>query len=66
MEYLPGQDLLGFLQKSRGHEHTFYQDESYPLSALTEKHLLSFAWMTADGMAFLAEKQVYGDVHCLY
>ena len=58
LEYLCGGDLLGFLRKSRGHGDVYYSGECYPTSSLTERDLLSFAWMTADGMAYLAKNEV--------
>ena len=58
LEYLPYGDLLGYLRKSRGHEDTYNTGEKRPNSRLTEKDLLSFAWMTADGMNYLATMKV--------
>ena len=58
MEYLPYGDLLGYLRKSRGHEDTYNTGEKRPNSKLQEKDLLSFAWMIADGMSYLAAMKV--------
>jgi len=59
LEYLPYGDLLGYLRKSRGHEDTYNTGEKRPNSRLTEKDLLSFAWMIADGMNYLATMKVH-------
>jgi len=58
LKYLPFGDLLGYLRKSRGHEDTYNTGEKRPSSRLTEKDLLSFAWMIADGMSYLATMKV--------
>ena len=58
LEYLPYGDLLGYLRKSRGIEDTYNTGEKGPSSALNEKDLLSFAWMIADGMGYLASMKV--------
>lgn len=58
LEYLPYGDLLGYLRKSRGIEDNYNTGEKEPSSALTEKDLLSFAWMIADGMDYLASMKV--------
>ena len=65
LEYLSGGDLLGFLRKSRGHGDVYCSGECYPTSSLTERDLLSFAWMTADGMAYLAKNEVENPCHCI-
>ena len=62
LEYLAGGDLLGYLRKSRGHEDSYNSGEYVPTSRLNEKNLLSFAWMIADGMSYLAENEVLGIV----
>lgn len=59
LEYLPYGDLLGYLRKSRGHEDSYNTGEKRPNSRLTEKDLLSFAWMIADGMNYLATMRVH-------
>ena len=59
LEYLPYGDLLGYLRKSRGHEDPYNTGEKRPSSRLTEKDLLSFAWMIADGMNYLATMRVH-------
>ena len=58
LEYLPYGDLLGYLRKSRGHEDTYNTGEKRPNSRITEKDLLSFAWMIADGMSYLSKMKV--------
>ncbi|KAL9970838.1 hypothetical protein ACROYT_G023288 [Oculina patagonica] len=58
LEYLPYGDLLGYLRKSRGIEDTYNTGEKRPNSRLSEKDLLSFAWMIADGMNYLATMKV--------
>jgi serine/threonine protein kinase len=58
LEYLAGGDLLGYLRKSRGHKDSYSSGEYVPTSKLNEKNLLSFAWMIADGMAYLAQNEV--------
>ncbi|KAL9970840.1 hypothetical protein ACROYT_G023290 [Oculina patagonica] len=58
LEYLAYGDLLGYLRKSRGIEDTYNTGEKRPNSRLTEKDLLSFAWMIADGMNHLATMKV--------
>ncbi|XP_066028550.1 fibroblast growth factor receptor 2-like [Pocillopora verrucosa] len=58
LEYLPYGDLLGYLRKSRGIEDNYNTGEKEPSSALSEKDLLSFAWMIADGMDYLASMKV--------
>ena len=58
LEYLPYGDLLGYLRMSRGIEDTYNTGEKRPNSRLSEKDLLSFAWMIADGMDYLAAMKV--------
>ncbi|KAJ7379739.1 hypothetical protein OS493_014146 [Desmophyllum pertusum] len=58
LEYLPYGDLLGYLRMSRGIEDTYNTGEKRPNSRLSEKDLLSFAWMIADGMDYLATMKV--------
>ena len=58
LEYLPYGDLLGYLRKSRGHTDSYNSGEKKPTSKLTAKDLLSFAWMIADGMNYLAKMKV--------
>ena len=58
MEYLPFGDLLGYLRKSRGHSDNYNKRDKKPESKLTAKDLLSFAWMIADGMQYLAKIKV--------
>ena len=57
LEYLPYGDLLGYLRKSRGHSDSYNSGEN-PTSRLIAKDLLSFAWMIADGMNYLAKMKV--------
>ncbi|CAH3035803.1 unnamed protein product [Pocillopora meandrina] len=58
LEYLVYGDLLGYLRKSRGIEDTYNIGEKGPSSSLREKDLLSFAWMIADGMNYLASMKI--------
>ncbi|XP_066027920.1 ephrin type-A receptor 3 isoform X3 [Pocillopora verrucosa] len=58
LEYLPYGDLLGYLRKSRGIEDAYNTGERRPSSALTEKDLLSFAWMIADGMNYFSAMEI--------
>ena len=58
LEYLPYGDLLGYLRKSRGHSDSYHSGEKKPTSKLTANDLLSFAWMIADGMNYLAKMKV--------
>ncbi|XP_028410744.1 tyrosine kinase receptor Cad96Ca-like isoform X2 [Dendronephthya gigantea] len=58
LEYLVGGDLLGYLRKSRGYKDPYNTGEYVPTSRLTENDLLSFAWMVADGMTFLAQNEI--------
>ena len=57
-EYLPYGDLLGYLRKSSGHSDNYNTGEKKPASKLTAKAPLSFAWMIADGMQYLATTKV--------
>ena len=58
LEYLPGGDLLGYLRKTRGHVDSYNTGKFVPKSSLSEKELLSFAWMVAEGMTFLSSHKV--------
>ncbi|XP_068697768.1 ephrin type-A receptor 4-like [Montipora foliosa] len=58
LEYMPYGDLLGYLRKSRGHCDIYNSGEKKPTSRLTAMDLLSFAWMIADGMSYLADMRV--------
>ena len=58
LEYLPYGDLMGYLRKSRGIEDNYNTGEKRPNSTLSEKDLLSFAWMIADGMNYLSTMKV--------
>ncbi|XP_044164832.1 angiopoietin-1 receptor-like isoform X2 [Acropora millepora] len=58
LEYMPYGDLLGYLRISRGHNDTYNSGEKKPTSKLTDMELLSFAWMIADGMSYLADMKV--------
>ena len=52
---------MGYLRKSRGHTDSYSTGEKNPASKLTAKDLLSFAWMIADGMHYLAAMRVIYD-----
>ena len=56
--YLPYGDLLGYLRKSGGYSDSYNTGEKKPASKLTAKDHLSFAWMIADGMQYLATIKV--------
>ncbi|PFX13113.1 ephrin type-A receptor 4-A-like [Stylophora pistillata] len=58
LEYLPYGDLLGYLRKSRGIEDSQHTGEKEPILKLSEKDLLSFAWMIADGMNYLSSMKI--------
>ncbi|XP_044164790.1 ephrin type-A receptor 4-like isoform X2 [Acropora millepora] len=58
LEYMPYGDLLGYLRISRGHHDIYNSGEKKPTSRLTDTELLSFAWMIADGMSYLADMRV--------
>ncbi|XP_068753369.1 ephrin type-A receptor 7-like isoform X1 [Montipora capricornis] len=58
LEYMPYGDLLGYLRKSRGHCDVYNSGEKKPTSRLIAMDLLSFAWMIADGMSYLASMKV--------
>ena len=58
LEYLPGGDLLGYLRKTRGHVDSYNTGKFVPKSSLSEKELLSFGWMVAEGMTFLSSSKV--------
>ena len=61
IEYVPYGDLLGYLRKSRGQHDTYYNDPGVkPITNLTSKQLISFAWQVADGMSYLTSKKVMG------
>ena len=82
VEYAQFGDLLGYLRKSRGMRDNYYSDPSIkPITSLTSKQLLKFAWEISDGMEYLSMKKVnqlniwqdfritpyinYACVHCL-
>ena len=58
MEYLPYGDLLEYMRKSGGYSDSYNTGEKKPASKLTAKDHLSFAWMIADGMQYLATIKV--------
>lgn len=58
LEYLLGGDLLEFLRKSRGYKDSYNTGEYGSKSRLSEKELISFAWMIAEGMVFLSSQKV--------
>jgi hypothetical protein len=49
---------LGYLRKSRGYQDSYNSGEYVPTTNLSERNLLEFGWMIADGMAYLAENEV--------
>ena len=55
---MPNGDLLDYLRISRGHHDVYNSGEKKPTSRLTDTELLSFAWMIADGMSYLADMRV--------
>ena len=55
---MPYGDLLSYLRISRGHDDIYNSGEKKPTSRLTDTELLSFAWMIADGMSYLADMKV--------
>ena len=55
---MPYGDLLGYLRKSRGYCDIYNSGEKKPTSRLSAMDLLSFAWMIADGMSYLADMRV--------
>ena len=59
VEYAQFGDLLGYLRKSRGMRDNYYSDPSIkPITSLTSKQLLKFAWEISDGMEYLSMKKV--------
>nr|XP_058949970.1 tyrosine-protein kinase receptor Tie-1-like [Pocillopora verrucosa] len=55
IEYVPFEDLLGYLRKSRGLNDTYYKDPDIkPQTNLTSQQLVKFAWQIADGMSYLS------------
>ena len=58
MGYLPYGDLLGYLRKNGRYSNSYNTGEKKPASKLTAKDHLSFAWMIADGMQYLATIKV--------
>ena len=59
VEYAQFGDLLGYLRKSRGMRDNYYSDPSIkPITSLTSKQLLRFAWEISDGMEYLSMKKV--------
>ena len=55
VEYVPYDDLLGYLRKSRGLNDTYYDDPDIkPKTSLTSQQLMKFAWQIADGMSYLS------------
>ena len=59
IEYVPYGDLLGYLRKSGGLQDVYYNiPDAKPRAKLTSKQLIRFAWQIADGMSYLASKNV--------
>ena len=59
IEYVPFEDLLGYLRKSRGWNDNYYKDPDIkPQTNLTSQQLMKFAWQIADGMSYLSSKTV--------
>ncbi|CAH3188569.1 unnamed protein product [Porites evermanni] len=59
VEYAQFGDLLGYLRKSRGMRDNYYSDPSIkPITSLTSKQLLKFAWEISDGMEYLSMKKI--------
>ena len=59
VEYAQFGDLLGYLRKSRGMHDNYYSDPSIkPITSLSSKQLLKFAWEISDGMEYLSMKKV--------
>ena len=59
VEYAQFGDLLGYLRKSRGMRDNYYSDPSIkPITSLSSKQLLKFAWEISDGMEYLSMKKV--------
>ena len=58
LEYLPYGDLLGYLRRSRGYTDVHCTGELLPPTCVSSTDLMNFAWMIADGMAYLSMKKV--------
>ncbi|CAH3159135.1 unnamed protein product [Porites evermanni] len=59
VEYAQFGDLLGYLRKSRGMRDNYYSDPSIkPITSLTSKQLLKFAWEISNGMEYLSMKKI--------
>ena len=59
IEYVPFEDLLGYLRKSRGLNDTYYKNPDVkPETNLTSEQLMEFAWEVADEMRYLYSKRV--------
>ena len=59
IEYVPFEDLLGYLRKSRGLNDTYYKNPDVkPETNLTLEQLMEFAWGVADGVRYLSSKRV--------
>ena len=56
IEYVPYEDLLGYLRKSRGLNDTYYNFK--PQTSLTSQQLMKFAWQIADGTSYLSSRSV--------
>ena len=59
IEYVPYDDLPGYLRKSRGlNDRNFKDSDMKPLTNLTAEQLMKFAWQVADEMCYLSSKKV--------
>ena len=59
IEYVPYGDLLGYLRRSRGLNDDYYDEPDIkPLTNLTSRQMLRFAWQIADGMRYISSKKV--------
>ena len=64
IEYVPYGDLLGYLRRSRGLNDDYYDEPDIkPLTNLTSRQMLRFAWQIADGMRYISSKKVASFSH---
>ena len=65
IEYVPYDDLLGYLRKSRGLNDTYFKDpDSKPQTTLSADQLMKFALQVADGMCYLSSKRFHRLLLC--